>query len=203
MRNSRLDPKLPWLHQFSSRMTRQQSVNPSNSDNAFTMKALKNYFVSEHPVDQINTPGSRSESESSRRSSTNHRKSSSLKSQSSQQPPRTNNKPDTCLPVWAGQDLGPVADIRAEIMVQNLWQDQLRRVYASGFDPEEGAVLKKGRGDYICAPASLETIPNGFFEMVRQLNVSVGRSLPACRSQPLIWDSVPLQSTHRLFSPSC
>ncbi|KAF3347601.1 glycosyl transferase family group 2-domain-containing protein [Verticillium dahliae] len=136
------------------------------------MKALKNYFVSEHPVDQINTPGSRSESESSRRSSTNHRKSSSLKSQSSQQPPRTNNKPDTCLPVWAGQDLGPVADIRAEIMVQNLWQDQLRRVYASGFDPEEGAVLKKGRGDYICAPASLETIPNGFFEMVRQLNVS-------------------------------
>ncbi|KAM0500258.1 hypothetical protein ACHAQF_006646 [Verticillium nonalfalfae] len=61
-------------------------------------------------------------------------------------------------------------------MVQNLWQDQLRRVYASGFDPEEGAVLKKGRGDYICAPASLETIPNGFFEMVRQLNVSVVNS---------------------------
>ncbi|RNJ57516.1 hypothetical protein D7B24_005864 [Verticillium nonalfalfae] len=140
------------------------------------MKALRNYFVSEHPVDQINTPGSRSESESSRRSSTNHRKSSSLKSQSSQPPPRTNNKPDTCLPVWAGQDLGHVADIRAEIMVQNLWQDQLRRVYASGFDPEEGAVLKKGRGDYICAPASLETIPNGFFEMVRQLNVSVVNS---------------------------
>ncbi|KAM0278332.1 hypothetical protein ACHAQH_005251 [Verticillium albo-atrum] len=57
-------------------------------------------------------------------------------------------------------------------MVQNLWQDQLRRVYASGFDLEEGAVLKKSRGDYICAPARLETIPNGFFEMVRQLNVS-------------------------------
>lgn len=58
-------------------------------------------------------------------------------------------------------------------MIQNLWQDQLRRVYASGYDGEEGVVLKKARDDYICSPVSLTEVNDGFFESIRQLNVSV------------------------------
>ncbi|KAK6210383.1 glycosyltransferase family 2 protein [Colletotrichum tabaci] len=65
-----------------------------------------------------------------------------------------------------------IHDLRADVTVHSLYQDQLRKMYASAWNLGEGCVLKKGRNDYVCAPPQLSTIPNGFFDMVSQLNVS-------------------------------
>lgn len=69
-----------------------------------------------------------------------------------------------------------IHDLRADVTVHSLYQDQLRKMYASAWNLGEGCVLKKGRNDYVCAPPQLSTIPNGFFDMVSQLNVSVSKS---------------------------
>ncbi|KAK1598568.1 glycosyl transferase family group 2-domain-containing protein [Colletotrichum navitas] len=65
-----------------------------------------------------------------------------------------------------------INDLWADVTVHSLYQDQLRKMYASAWNLGEGCVLKKGRNDYVCAPPQLATIPNGFFDMVGQLNVS-------------------------------
>lgn len=66
-----------------------------------------------------------------------------------------------------------IIDFRSDMTVHSLYQDQLRKMYASAWNLGEGVVLKKGRNDYACAPPQLSTIPNGFYDMVSQLNVSV------------------------------
>lgn len=66
-----------------------------------------------------------------------------------------------------------IIDLRADVTVHSIYQDQLRKMYASAWNLGEGVVLKKGRNDYVCAPPQLSTVPNGFFDMVTQLNVSV------------------------------
>ncbi|KAK1490233.1 hypothetical protein CCUS01_14502 [Colletotrichum cuscutae] len=65
-----------------------------------------------------------------------------------------------------------IIDLRADVTVHSIYQDQLRKMYASAWNLGEGVVLKKGRNDYVCAPPQLSTVPNGFFDMVTQLNVS-------------------------------
>ncbi|KAK2009219.1 hypothetical protein LZ32DRAFT_430281 [Colletotrichum eremochloae] len=65
-----------------------------------------------------------------------------------------------------------IHDLKAEVTVHSLYQDQLRKMYASAWNLGEGCVVKRGRNDYVCAPPQLATIPNGFFDMISQLNVS-------------------------------
>jgi hypothetical protein len=66
-----------------------------------------------------------------------------------------------------------MTDIKADVTVSCLYQDLLRKLYAQDWNLAEGVVLKKSRNNYVCSPPQLREIPNGFFDMVTQLNVSV------------------------------
>ncbi|KAF5522052.1 hypothetical protein CGCA056_v006763 [Colletotrichum aenigma] len=65
-----------------------------------------------------------------------------------------------------------IIDLRADVTVHGMYQEQLRKGYASAWNLGEGIVLKKGRNDFVCAPPQMQTVPYGFFDMVGQLNVS-------------------------------
>jgi len=67
-------------------------------------------------------------------------------------------------------------DVKADVMVSHIYQDQLRRMYAQDWNLAEGVVLKKSRNNYVCAPPQLRDFPNGFFDMVSQLNVGVSEN---------------------------
>jgi hypothetical protein len=62
-------------------------------------------------------------------------------------------------------------DIKSDMMVKWLYEQQLRKHYASGQDAFEGAVLKKGRGNFTCCPPQMSLIPNSLYEMVTHMNV--------------------------------
>lgn len=64
-------------------------------------------------------------------------------------------------------------DLRTEVVVHSLWQNQLRRLHISNFTPYEGVVLKKSRGDYACAPSELKECRGGLYDMMSELNVNV------------------------------
>ncbi|WYZ40512.1 hypothetical protein EsH8_IV_000853 [Colletotrichum jinshuiense] len=94
-----------------------------------------------------------------------------------------------------------IIDFRSDMTVHSLYQDQLRKMYASAWNLGEGVVLKKGRNDYACAPPQLSTIPNGFYDMVSQLNVSCAMTVNTPVIQSIIhgimnasepMDSIPL-----------
>ncbi|KAH6687246.1 glycosyl transferase family group 2-domain-containing protein [Plectosphaerella plurivora] len=138
------------------------------------MKAFKNYFIAKPPGALDGVPAGPSQDRAS------------VHSVQSKTPSRAADAPAWASSSSSWVEAGPsrrqkgalepsteMSDLRAEVMVQNLWQDQLRRVYVSGYDGEEGVILKKARGDYICAPAGLAEVTEGFYESIRLLNVSV------------------------------
>jgi hypothetical protein len=57
------------------------------------------------------------------------------------------------------------------MMVNWLYEQQLRKQYASGMDPYEGVVLKKARGNFTCCPPQMAAIPGSLFAVVAQMNV--------------------------------
>jgi hypothetical protein len=57
------------------------------------------------------------------------------------------------------------------MMVNWLYEQQLRKQYASGMDPYEGVVLKKARGNFTCCPPQMAGIPGSLFAVVAQMNV--------------------------------
>lgn len=69
-----------------------------------------------------------------------------------------------------------VLDIKSDVMVNWLHQNQLERLYAFGL-PGEGVVLKKAKGNYCAAPEQLLQEQGGFCEMVAQMNVKVHESI--------------------------
>ncbi|KAF6838080.1 glycosyltransferase family 2 protein [Colletotrichum plurivorum] len=94
-----------------------------------------------------------------------------------------------------------IIDLRADVTVHSIYQDQLRKMYASAWNLGEGVVLKKGRSDFVCAPPQLATVPYGFYDMVRQLNVSCAMTVNTPVIQSIIHgllnsgepkDSIPL-----------
>ncbi|OLN86512.1 Glucans biosynthesis glucosyltransferase H [Colletotrichum chlorophyti] len=94
-----------------------------------------------------------------------------------------------------------IMDFKADVTVLSIYQDQLRKMYAMSFNLGEGVVLKKGRNDYVCAPPQLASVPNGFYDMVMQLNVSCAMTVNTPVIQSLIqgllnagpsMDSIPL-----------
>jgi hypothetical protein len=69
-------------------------------------------------------------------------------------------------------DSGSILDIKADMMVNWLHQQQVERLWSAGL-PDEGVVLKKARDSFSCSPSSLRNEPNGFYENVVAMNVRV------------------------------
>jgi hypothetical protein len=73
--------------------------------------------------------------------------------------------------------------MKNEMMVEFVWQQQRRELWSTD-RPGEGVVLKKARGEYVCAPRSLESERGGFFDAIRAMNVRVSDSLPPASGPP-------------------
>lgn len=75
-------------------------------------------------------------------------------------------------------------DIKNDMMVKWLYEQQLRKQYASGSNAFEGVVLKKARGDFTCCPPQMSLIPNSLYAMVAQMNVRCAMTVntPVVRS---------------------
>ncbi|KAK4453763.1 glycosyl transferase family group 2-domain-containing protein [Podospora aff. communis PSN243] len=68
-------------------------------------------------------------------------------------------------------DADALNEVRSDMMVNWLYEQQLRKQYATGEDPFEGVVLKKSRGNFTCCPPHMAAIPDSLFAMVREMNV--------------------------------
>ena len=69
------------------------------------------------------------------------------------------------------RDSDTINEIRNDMMVNWLYEQQLRKQLASGMDPYEGVVLKKARGNFTCCPPQMAGIPGSLFQVVAQMNV--------------------------------
>jgi hypothetical protein len=92
-------------------------------------------------------------------------------------------------------------DIKSDMMVKWLYEQQLRKQYVIGDNASEGVVLKKARGDFTCCPTQMSRIPNSLHAMVTQMNVRcamtvntfvVRAMLGAIRSREREMDYIPL-----------
>jgi len=63
-----------------------------------------------------------------------------------------------------------------DIMVKHLRQRQLDKAWSHG-PFEQGVVLKRGKDDFICKPADLLSVPDGFYEQIARLNVKVAMTV--------------------------
>ncbi|KAM7184739.1 glucans biosynthesis glucosyltransferase H [Rhypophila sp. PSN 637] len=90
-------------------------------------------------------------------------------------------------------DIGTIVDIRSDMMVNHLYEQLLRKQYATGMDPYEGVVLKKERGSFTCCPPQMAAIPGSLFDMVTQMNVRCAMTVntPVIRT---ILDSITARS---------
>ncbi|KAK3995126.1 glucans biosynthesis glucosyltransferase H [Cladorrhinum sp. PSN332] len=68
-------------------------------------------------------------------------------------------------------DSNTIMEIRSDMMVNWLYEQQMRKQYASGMDPYEGVVLKKARGNFTCCPPQMAAIPESLFAVISQMNV--------------------------------
>jgi hypothetical protein len=71
--------------------------------------------------------------------------------------------------IYPGDEMN---DIKCNVVVAHLYQQQLERLWTSGVE-DEGVVLKKGRGVYTACPSELSQVEGGFFDAVSALNVRV------------------------------
>jgi len=92
-------------------------------------------------------------------------------------------------------------DIKSDMMVKWLYEQQLRKQYVTGENAFEGVVLKKARGDFTCCPPQMNLIPNSLYAMVTQMNVRCAMTvnslvvraiLGALRRRDLGTDFIPL-----------
>jgi hypothetical protein len=68
--------------------------------------------------------------------------------------------------------LEEVLDIKSDVMVNWLHQQQMEKLWTSDM-PSEGVVLKKTRGNYTCSPGILHREVGGLFDQVVAMNVRV------------------------------
>ncbi|KAL2760365.1 hypothetical protein ACRALDRAFT_2095977, partial [Sodiomyces alcalophilus JCM 7366] len=132
------------------------------------MKAFKRYFTPDHA--DTKTPQSSSGSGTKQPASAPEATSSPADKKGSavvSTAPSAASAPSSS-PLGEKHDLN---DLRTDVVVHSLWQDQLRRMYASAYHTWEGAVLKKARNEWVCAPPELRQYPGGFYDMVCKLNV--------------------------------
>lgn len=69
-------------------------------------------------------------------------------------------------------DMDEVSEIKSDVMVNYLHQQQLRKMWSHG-GLEEGVLLKKSRNDYMCCPQDLSQVRGGIFDCVVKMNVRV------------------------------
>ncbi|KAK4138796.1 hypothetical protein BT67DRAFT_22463 [Trichocladium antarcticum] len=71
------------------------------------------------------------------------------------------------------RDSGAIHEIRNDMMVNWLHEQQLRKQYATGRDPHEGVVLKRARGDFTCCPPQMAHLPaaDSLYAVVARMNV--------------------------------
>ena len=76
--------------------------------------------------------------------------------------------------------------VRNAVMINFLRQRQLTKLW-SDTNLDEGVVLKRAKGDFVSQPEELSTLPGGFYDQVKRLNVKVGRVSPQWhqRANPL------------------
>ncbi|KJY01756.1 glycosyltransferase family 2 protein [Zymoseptoria brevis] len=67
-------------------------------------------------------------------------------------------------------------DLKCDVMVNWLYQQQMERLWTSG-GIDEGVVLKKSKAAYTCCPADITEESNGFFKAVETLNVRVAMTV--------------------------
>ncbi|KAL0476195.1 glycosyl transferase family group 2 domain-containing protein [Neurospora intermedia] len=68
-------------------------------------------------------------------------------------------------------DIDAMTEIRSDMMVNSLFEQMCRKQYSTGFDPYEGVVLKKSRGNFTCCPPQMAAIPDSLYAMITQMNV--------------------------------
>ncbi|KAH0556981.1 hypothetical protein GP486_005230 [Trichoglossum hirsutum] len=73
-------------------------------------------------------------------------------------------------------DADEVAEIKADVFVNWLYQEQLANLWANRASGE-GIVLKKKRGVYSCCPPELRCHEGGLFKAVESMNVSVAMTV--------------------------
>ncbi|KKA27733.1 hypothetical protein TD95_001299 [Thielaviopsis punctulata] len=102
-----------------------------------------------------------------------------------------------------------MADVKADITVTHLYQNQLRMMYTGDNEDHtgEGIVLKKARGQYVCQPPSLAGIPGGFYEQIMLMNVACGMTvntrwvhtlISLIKSRYEVVDSIPVRENMQL-----
>jgi len=86
------------------------------------------------------------------------------------------------------------------MMVNWLYEQQMRKHYASGMDPFEGVVLKMSRGHFTCCPPQMAAIPDSLYQMVMQMNVRCAMTIntPVVRT---ILDSIRARSQEMDYVP--
>lgn len=139
------------------------------------MKAFKSYFTPDQAPGQAATETSKSSPSQPTLPQPKPQEAEKPASYRTHSTRRSARQSTVSLALTAGmrdKHASSILDLKADVTVHSLYQDQLRKMYASAWNLGEGCVLKKGRNDYVCAPPQLSTIPNGFFDMVSQLNVS-------------------------------
>ncbi|MCJ1310985.1 hypothetical protein MMC25_004654 [Agyrium rufum] len=69
-----------------------------------------------------------------------------------------------------------IMDIKADVMVNWLHQQQLEKMWING-GPSEGVILKKSRNEYTCAPLEMSETRDDFYDAIRALNVRVAMTM--------------------------
>jgi len=70
------------------------------------------------------------------------------------------------------QAAGELLTLKVDMMCDYLRQQQLQRRWASDAE-DQGVVIKKARGEFVCSPGELIHDPQSFVHEMRSLNVKV------------------------------
>jgi len=76
------------------------------------------------------------------------------------------------------QAAGELLSLKVDMMCDYLRQQQLQRRWASDAE-DQGVVIKKARGQFVCSPNELIHDPQSFVHEMRSLNVKVGMPITA------------------------
>jgi hypothetical protein len=83
-------------------------------------------------------------------------------------------------------DTGSILEIKTDIMVNWLYQQQMERMWSLKM-PGEGVILKKARDSFACSPARLRQETNGFYDNIVAMNVRVSFNPNKCTLTLLIY----------------
>jgi hypothetical protein len=70
------------------------------------------------------------------------------------------------------RDASEIKAMKTEVMTEWLYKQQRLKLWASS-GPEEGIILKRGRGEYTCCPENLQEAKGGLYDQVVLMNVRV------------------------------